>query len=111
MRRSAGPSQFSDDDLRGLNASFERESAGPIVPWAVEDFSGDLCLTTSLTDLVLIDVVCRADPANCRSELKIEQLNHALRGERAWMSAVRQVDSPDRRDTPLVSSIGIDGGS
>lgn len=37
----------------------------------------------------------------CCSDHKVEQLDHALRGKRAWLSGLRRADSPERADTPI----------
>jgi len=54
---------LTDEVLAGLNARFERSSAGAIVEWAVERFHPHLCLTASMTDAVLIDVATRVEPS------------------------------------------------
>jgi phosphoadenosine phosphosulfate reductase len=49
-------------DLAARSAAFERAPAEDIVAWAAEAFGDGLCLTTSLTDAVLLDVAARVAP-------------------------------------------------
>jgi phosphoadenosine phosphosulfate reductase len=56
-----GPS-LSDEDLADLNARFEREPAGAIIRWAVEQFHPFLCLTASMNDAVMIDLATSVEP-------------------------------------------------
>ncbi|MDE3205594.1 MAG: phosphoadenylyl-sulfate reductase [Acidobacteriota bacterium] len=44
-----------------------------------------------------------ADPVNCCSAAKIEQLDRALFGKMAWMSGLRRAESPTRARTPIVA--------
>ncbi len=62
MWRVAGQAQ-ADAPLGELNERFEHEPARSIVGWAVQTFSPDICVTTSLTDAVLVDLAVRADPS------------------------------------------------
>jgi phosphoadenosine phosphosulfate reductase len=54
--------RFSEDDLAALNERFESEPASAIIRWTVETFHPYLCLTTSMTDAVLIDLATRVEP-------------------------------------------------
>jgi phosphoadenosine phosphosulfate reductase len=45
----------------------------------------------------------RADPANCCSAAKVEQLDRALVGKLAWMSGLRRAESPTRANAPIVA--------
>jgi phosphoadenosine phosphosulfate reductase len=49
-------------DLAARSAAFERAAAEEIVAWAAETFGDGLCLTTSLTDAVLLDLAARVAP-------------------------------------------------
>jgi phosphoadenosine phosphosulfate reductase len=51
-----------DIDLAERSAAFERSSAEEIVRWAADTFGDGLCLTTSLTDAVLVDLAARVAP-------------------------------------------------
>ena len=53
---------LSDRDLETVAASFEGAPPEEIVRWAAETFGDGLCLTTSLTDAVLVDLVARVAP-------------------------------------------------
>jgi phosphoadenosine phosphosulfate reductase len=53
---------LSDRDLETVAASFEGAPSEEIVRWAAETFGDGLCLTTSLTDAVLVDLVARVAP-------------------------------------------------
>ncbi len=55
-------SMLSDQDLETVAASFEGATPEEIVRWAAETFGDRLCLTTSLTDAVLVDLVARVAP-------------------------------------------------
>jgi phosphoadenosine phosphosulfate reductase len=44
----------------------------------------------------------KADPANCCSVAKIEQLDRALVGKLAWMSGLRRAEAPTRAQAPIV---------
>lgn len=61
--RNLGPDRLTDFDLLRLNARFETSSAEEIIAWAVATFGPRLCLTTSLTDAVLLDIAWRVDPS------------------------------------------------
>ena len=52
---------LTDDDLALLNVEFEKAPASEIVRWAVQHFHPHLCLTTSMTDAVLIDVAVKVE--------------------------------------------------
>ncbi len=45
----------------------------------------------------------RADPANCCSAAKVEQLDRALLGKMAWMSGLRRTEAPGRAKAPIVA--------
>jgi phosphoadenosine phosphosulfate reductase len=53
---------LSDQDLAAVAASLEQASPEDIVGWAAAAFGDRLCLTTSLTDAVLVDLVARVAP-------------------------------------------------
>ena len=53
---------LTDVDLAELSASFEDGVAEDIVRWAADTFGNRLCLTTSLTDAVLVDLAARVAP-------------------------------------------------
>ena len=53
---------LSDADLAARSAAFEGAPAEEIVAWAAETFGDGLCLTTSLTDAVLLDLAARVAP-------------------------------------------------
>jgi phosphoadenosine phosphosulfate reductase len=55
--------QWSDDDLARVSASFENAPAGAVIEWAVEQFHPHLCLTASMTDAVMIDLVHTVEPS------------------------------------------------
>jgi phosphoadenosine phosphosulfate reductase len=44
----------------------------------------------------------RADPVNCCSAAKVEQLDRALHGKMAWMSGLRRSEAPTRAKAPIV---------
>ena len=44
----------------------------------------------------------QADPANCCSAAKVEQLDRALVGKLAWMSGLRRAEAPSRSQAPVV---------
>jgi phosphoadenosine phosphosulfate reductase len=54
---------LTDAELEEISISFESRSAGDVVAWAVKNFGSELCLTTSLTDAVLVDVALSVDPS------------------------------------------------
>lgn len=53
---------LNDDDLAAVSASLEGAPAEDVVRWAADTFGERLCLTTSLTDAVLVDLVARVAP-------------------------------------------------
>ena len=53
---------LTDADLAAVSASMERATPEEIVRWAAATFGERLCLTTSLTDAVLVDLVARVAP-------------------------------------------------
>jgi phosphoadenosine phosphosulfate reductase len=44
----------------------------------------------------------RADPVNCCSTAKVEQLDRALVGKMAWMTGLRRAEAPNRAKAPIV---------
>ena len=54
--------QLADDDLVRLSALFEEQPAEAVVAWAVGSFGDRLCVTTSMTDGVLVDLATRVKP-------------------------------------------------
>jgi phosphoadenosine phosphosulfate reductase len=44
----------------------------------------------------------QADPVNCCSAAKVEQLDRALQGKMAWMSGLRRAEAPTRNTAPIV---------
>ncbi len=53
---------LTDDDLAALSAAFERQPAEAVVAWAVGTFGDRVCVTTSMTDAVLVDLASRVMP-------------------------------------------------
>jgi phosphoadenosine phosphosulfate reductase len=53
---------LTDADLTAVSVSMERATPEEIVGWAAATFGERLCLTTSLTDAVLVDLVARVAP-------------------------------------------------
>jgi phosphoadenosine phosphosulfate reductase len=53
---------LTDADLAVRSAGFESAPAEEIVGWAAATFGDGLCLTTSLTDAVLLDLAARVAP-------------------------------------------------
>jgi phosphoadenosine phosphosulfate reductase len=45
----------------------------------------------------------QADPTNCCSAAKVEQLDRALTGKLAWMSGLRRAEAPSRSQAPIVA--------
>ncbi|MGI8492671.1 MAG: phosphoadenylyl-sulfate reductase [Acidimicrobiales bacterium] len=45
----------------------------------------------------------QADPANCCSAAKVDQLDRALVAKLAWMSGLRRAESPTRASAPIVA--------
>jgi phosphoadenosine phosphosulfate reductase len=58
-----GAARWSDEELARVNASFENAPAAAVIEWAVEQFHPDLCLTASMTDAVMIDLVTAVEPS------------------------------------------------
>ncbi|MGH9189770.1 MAG: phosphoadenylyl-sulfate reductase [Acidimicrobiales bacterium] len=54
---------LSDAELAEVDASFQGATAEEVVAWAVERFHPQLCLASSMTDAVLIDLAVRVEPA------------------------------------------------
>ena len=54
---------LTDAELAELNETFEHESAGAIIRWAVDSFHPHLCLAASMTDAVLIDLAVSVEPS------------------------------------------------
>lgn len=139
-----------DADLAAVSAQLEGATAQEIIAWAVAEFGDSLCLTTSLTDALLIDLATSVDPSievvfidtqyhfretfemavtvreryganlrvmtpdfepddlwrldvdTCCKRRKVDQLDRALAGKRAWLSGLRRDDDPSRAATPIV---------
>ena len=53
---------LTDAELVDVASGFEGALAEDIVRWAADTFGSELCLTTSLTDAVLVDLVARVAP-------------------------------------------------
>jgi phosphoadenosine phosphosulfate reductase len=53
---------LTEEDLAAVSAAMEQASPEEIVRWAAATFGERLCLTTSLTDAVLVDLVARVAP-------------------------------------------------
>jgi phosphoadenosine phosphosulfate reductase len=53
---------LTDHDLAAVSASFEHQPAEAVVAWAIGCFGDRVCVTTSMTDAVLVDVACRVKP-------------------------------------------------
>ncbi len=53
---------LTDEDLAAQSAAFERAPAEEIVGWAAATFGDGLCVTTSLTDAVVLDLAARVVP-------------------------------------------------
>jgi phosphoadenosine phosphosulfate reductase len=53
---------LTDEQLAAASASLEGAPAEDVVRWATDTFGERLCLTTSLTDAVLVDLVARVAP-------------------------------------------------
>lgn len=45
----------------------------------------------------------KADPVNCCSAAKVEQMDRALHGKMSWMSGLRRGESPTRANAPIVA--------
>jgi phosphoadenosine phosphosulfate reductase len=72
--------------------------------WFVEEvrsrFSVNLHVTTPE---VRPDNRWQVDVADCCRVRKVEPLNRALAGKKAWITGLKRVDGPTRADTPVVS--------
>lgn len=53
---------WSEERVAAAAAALEEATAEEIVRWAVEQFGDRLCLTTSMTDAVVIDLAVRVTP-------------------------------------------------
>ncbi len=53
---------LTDDDLSRVSASLEHQPAEAVVAWAVGCFGDGVCVTTSMTDAVLVDLASRVKP-------------------------------------------------
>ena len=49
--------------IQSVNLEFETAPASAIISWAVEEFHPHLCLASSMTDAVLIDLAVKVEPA------------------------------------------------
>lgn len=56
------PTGLDDAELARVSAALEGSSAAEIIAWAVATFGESLCLTTSLTDALLIDLAISVEP-------------------------------------------------
>lgn len=56
------PTEWTEARVAAAAAMLEEASAEDIVRWAVEQFGERLCLTTSMTDAVVIDLAVRVSP-------------------------------------------------
>jgi phosphoadenosine phosphosulfate reductase len=54
---------YSVEEVSELNARFERATPSEVIEWAVEQFHPYLCLTSSMTDAVLVDLAVRVEPS------------------------------------------------
>ncbi len=54
---------LTERDLAEASASLEGASASEIVRWAVDQFGDGLCLTSSMSEAVLIDVALKVEPS------------------------------------------------
>ena len=52
----------TDERIAQISTSLEGASASEIVRWAVDQFGDGLCLTSSMSEAVLIDVALKVDP-------------------------------------------------
>jgi phosphoadenosine phosphosulfate reductase len=143
-------SAFADAAVAELCEKFEQASPVEIITWARDEFGDALCLTTSLTDALMVDLVAMVDPTidivfldtqyhfaetlemlitvrerygidvrvlspsfepddlwqldtdTCCKRRKVDQLDAALVGRRAWMSGLRRADDPTRACTPII---------
>jgi len=49
-------------NIDGLNMGFHGSDPRDVIEWAVAEFDGRICATTSFADLLLIDMATRVDP-------------------------------------------------
>lgn len=61
--RSVSDNQLSDAQLAELDQRFGHEPAEAVVAWAVEQFHPRLCMASSMSDAVLIDLATRVEPS------------------------------------------------
>jgi phosphoadenosine phosphosulfate reductase len=54
---------MTEYDLSAASASLEGATSSEIVQWAVDQFGDGLCLTSSMSDAVLIDVALKVEPS------------------------------------------------
>ena len=54
--------QLTDDQLAERSAAFETRPAQEVIRWAADTFGAGLCLTTSLTDALLVDLALSVEP-------------------------------------------------
>lgn len=54
--------ELTDEGLAMISASLEGASASEIIRWAVDQFGEGLCLTSSMSEAVLIDLALKVDP-------------------------------------------------
>ena len=58
-----GPSvQLTDEQLAERSAALENRPAQEAIRWAADTFGSALCLTTSLTDALLVDLALSVEP-------------------------------------------------
>jgi phosphoadenosine phosphosulfate reductase len=55
--------RFTAAELAEINDDFERLPASKVVQWAADTFGSRLCLASSMTDAVLIDIATKVDPS------------------------------------------------
>jgi phosphoadenosine phosphosulfate reductase len=60
---AGGADGLDEHDLARLNARFEVTGAQAAIAWAVDSFHPHLCLASSMTDAVLIDLAVKVEPA------------------------------------------------
>lgn len=56
-------SELSDRELLAASARLETAPASAVIRWAVDNFHPHLCLTSSMTDAVLIDLAVKVEPS------------------------------------------------
>jgi phosphoadenosine phosphosulfate reductase len=54
--------QLTDEQLAERSAAFESRPAQEVIRWAADTFGDALCLTTSLTDALLVDLALSVEP-------------------------------------------------